>query len=245
MVAEGADIIDVGGESTRPGRGAGARGRGARAASCRSSSGWRRRARADLDRHLQGRRRARGDRSAARPSSTTSAACIRPGLAAAVGGDRRRAGPDAQPRQVAGDVPRGCLRRRDRRDRAELRGGDARRRSPPASAASRSSSIPGFGFAKRAEHTYAALADLDRLARPRSPDPVGTFAQVVPERGARRRPADGARLGHRRGRHRQHPLGAHIVRVHNVRGMVDVARVADRIRAGAGRRRHLHGPQRC
>ena len=29
-------------------------------------------------------------------------------------------------------------------------------------------------------------------------------------------------------------LGAHIVRVHNVRAMVDVVRVADRIRGGAG-----------
>ena len=29
-------------------------------------------------------------------------------------------------------------------------------------------------------------------------------------------------------------LGAHIVRVHNVPGMVDVVRVSDRIRGGAG-----------
>ena len=84
MVAEGADIIDVGGESTRPG-----------AEPVPAAEELRRvlpvieglaaAASARLDRHLQGGRRARGRRARRRRSSTTSAACAYdPALAAAV-----------------------------------------------------------------------------------------------------------------------------------------------------------------
>ena len=72
MVADGADILDIGGESTRPGAAPLPEDEelrrvlpvieGLRSAGHRSH----------LDRHLQGRRRRARDRSRARPSSTTS-----------------------------------------------------------------------------------------------------------------------------------------------------------------------------
>ena len=74
LVAEGADILDVGGESTRPGRSP-CPPRRSCGGCCRSSRGSRRRAarerRAGLDRHVQGAGRARGARMRARASSTT------------------------------------------------------------------------------------------------------------------------------------------------------------------------------
>ncbi len=89
---------------------------------------------------------------------------------------------------------------------------------------------PGFGFAKKAEHTYAALARLDAfsaLGRPILSGPSRKSFLKAP-------------LGERQPSERDWAtaaavtasvlLGAHIVRVHNVRAMADVARVADRIR---------------
>ena len=82
LLAEGAALVDIGGESTRPGaeavsarRGAAAGGAGARAA----------RGRPGLDRHLEGRGRAPGARARARCSSTTSPRCAAiPALAGVV-----------------------------------------------------------------------------------------------------------------------------------------------------------------
>ena len=95
---------------------------------------------------------------------------------------------------------------------------------------------PGLGFAKRAEHTYTALADFDRLAGLDRPILSGPSRKSFLTSGTGRAPADRAGLGHGGRRHRQHPQGAHIIRVHNVPAMRDVARVADRIGAGAGMR---------
>ena len=71
---EGADLLDVGGESTRPGRGAGRRRGGDRARRCRSSRRSPAHARG-VDRHDEGRA-SRAPRSPpARRTSTTSARC--------------------------------------------------------------------------------------------------------------------------------------------------------------------------
>lgn len=89
---------------------------------------------------------------------------------------------------------------------------------------------PGFGFAKRAEHTYAALARLDALAALDRPILAG------PSRKSFLRAAIGERApGEREWATAAAVtasvlLGAHIVRVHGVREMVDVVRVADRVR---------------
>ena len=93
---------------------------------------------------------------------------------------------------------------------------------------------PGLGFAKKAEHSYAALAALaeisDRLRRP-----------VLA--GASRKSFLTAATGDRAPDDREWAtaaavaasvlFGAHIVRVHGVAAMIDVVRVADRIRAAA------------
>jgi len=89
---------------------------------------------------------------------------------------------------------------------------------------------PGFGFAKRAEHSYEVLARLDVLAALDRPILSG------PSRKSFLRVA----LGDREPSAREWGTaaavtasvlhGAHIVRVHGVAAMADVVRVADRIR---------------
>lgn len=92
---------------------------------------------------------------------------------------------------------------------------------------------PGLGFAKRAEHSFAALAALDAL---RSIDrPILC--------GASRKSFLTAAIGKREPPDREWAtaaavtasvlLGAHIVRVHRLAEMVDVVRVADCIRQHA------------
>ena len=64
---------------------------------------------------------------------------------------------------------------------------------------------PGFGFAKRAEHTWESLAQIGPAGRARSSDTRRTVAQVVPDGGDRRPFARRARLGDGRGSHGQRP----------------------------------------
>jgi dihydropteroate synthase len=92
---------------------------------------------------------------------------------------------------------------------------------------------PGLGFAKRAEHSYEVLAKLDLLRSLDRPILCGPSrksflaAAIGKKLPAEREWATAAAvaasvLG-----------GAHIVRVHQIAEMVDVVRVADRIRAAA------------
>ena len=65
---------------------------------------------------------------------------------------------------------------------------------------------PGFGFAKRAEHTWESLAGLDRLAALDRPILVGPSRKsflTAASRRERRSPALRPRLGHGRGRDRE------------------------------------------
>lgn len=92
---------------------------------------------------------------------------------------------------------------------------------------------PGFGFAKRAGHSYLLLARLPELAALDLPllsgpsrksflkEPLGERLPAEREWGTAAA-VTASVLG-----------GAHIVRVHNVPAMVDVVRVADRIRTAA------------
>jgi dihydropteroate synthase len=88
---------------------------------------------------------------------------------------------------------------------------------------------PGLGFAKKAEHTWAAIAGLDRFAALGHPLLVGPSRKSYLQASIGERPASdrdwatagvvaACVLG-----------GAHIVRVHAVREMADVVRVVDRI----------------
>jgi dihydropteroate synthase len=90
---------------------------------------------------------------------------------------------------------------------------------------------PGIGFAKRAEHSYALLAHLEEVASLQRPILCGPsrksfLTKAIGERAPIEREWATAAaitacvLG-----------GAHIVRVHGVRAMLDVVRVADMIRA--------------
>jgi dihydropteroate synthase len=89
---------------------------------------------------------------------------------------------------------------------------------------------PGFGFAKRAEHSFEVLSRLPELAALDRPILSG------PSRKSFLKAALGERLppdrewGTAAAVAASVLLGAHIVRVHGVREMVDVVRVADRIR---------------
>ena len=90
---------------------------------------------------------------------------------------------------------------------------------------------PGLGFAKRPEHSYAALAALPAFAA------LGCPLVVGPSRKSFLSAAIGDRSPGERDMATAASvaaavlLGAHVVRVHNVPAMVDVVRVADAIRA--------------
>jgi dihydropteroate synthase len=93
---------------------------------------------------------------------------------------------------------------------------------------------PGLGFAKRAEHSYAAIAGLPALA-------AGLGRPILS--GPSRKSFLQAAIGERPPADRVWAtaaavtasvlFGAHILRVHDVRAMVDVVRAADRIREAA------------
>jgi dihydropteroate synthase len=90
---------------------------------------------------------------------------------------------------------------------------------------------PGLGFAKRAEHSFAALAGLERLAA------LGRPLLVGPSRKSFLSVASGAQPAAERDWSTAAAVtacvlgGAHIVRVHRVAEMAQVVRVADAIRA--------------
>jgi dihydropteroate synthase len=90
---------------------------------------------------------------------------------------------------------------------------------------------PGLGFAKRPEHSYAALAALPQFAALGCPLLVGPSrksflsAAIGEHDPGRRDMATAAAVT------AAVLLGVHIVRVHNVPAMIDAAKVADRIRA--------------
>ena len=92
---------------------------------------------------------------------------------------------------------------------------------------------PGLGFAKRAEHSFLALAGIERFAALGFPVVVGpsrksflTAAAGPLDPGARDWPTAAAVTAAVLG-------GAHVVRVHRVGDMVSVVRVADAIRRAA------------
>ena len=89
---------------------------------------------------------------------------------------------------------------------------------------------PGLGFAKRAEHTFAALAALGRLALLDRPMLVGPSRKSFLSGDGDGGPAD-REWGTAAAVTAAVLDGVHIVRVHRIREMVQVVRVADRIRA--------------
>ena len=92
---------------------------------------------------------------------------------------------------------------------------------------------PGLGFAKRAEHTYAALAALGRLRPLDCPVLVGPSRKSFLSAEGDSAPDD-REWGTAAAVTAAVLEGVHIVRVHRVREMVQVVRVADRILAARG-----------
>jgi dihydropteroate synthase len=89
---------------------------------------------------------------------------------------------------------------------------------------------PGIGFAKRPEHSYQALAHLDALARLDRPILSGPSRKSFLKAAIGDKPPDEREWGTAAAVAASVLLGAHIVRVHGVPQMVDVIRVIDRIR---------------
>jgi len=91
---------------------------------------------------------------------------------------------------------------------------------------------PGLGFAKRAAHSYEALAHLDAIAALDRPVLCGPSRKSFLKDAIGDKEPAGREWGTAAAVAASVLLGAHIVRVHGVREMVDVVRVADRIAAG-------------
>jgi dihydropteroate synthase len=92
---------------------------------------------------------------------------------------------------------------------------------------------PGFGFAKRAEHSYKALAQLDRFAQLDRPILSGPSRKSFLKHAIGDQPPAEREWATAAAVSASVILGAHIVRVHGVRAMVDVVRVADQLRASS------------
>lgn len=90
---------------------------------------------------------------------------------------------------------------------------------------------PGIGFAKRAPHSYAVLARLDELRPLDRPILSGPSRKSFLNAALGERGCDEREWGTAAAVAASVLFGAHIVRVHDVAHMVDVARVADRIAA--------------
>jgi len=90
---------------------------------------------------------------------------------------------------------------------------------------------PGLGFAKRPEHSFEALAALPDFAALGRPLLVGPSRKSFLSAAIGDRAPEGRDAATAASVAAAVLLGAHIVRVHNVPDMVDVVRVADAIRA--------------
>jgi dihydropteroate synthase len=89
---------------------------------------------------------------------------------------------------------------------------------------------PGFGFAKKAEHSLAVLAGLDALQALDRPILSGPSRKSFLQAALGERSAPEREWGTAAAVAASIFLGAHIVRVHGVKAMADVARVSDLIR---------------
>lgn len=90
---------------------------------------------------------------------------------------------------------------------------------------------PGLGFAKRADHSYAALANLPRLTALDRPILSGPSRKSFLKEAVGEVPPAERDWGTAAAVAASVLLGAHIVRVHAVREMAQVVRVIDRLRS--------------
>jgi dihydropteroate synthase len=88
---------------------------------------------------------------------------------------------------------------------------------------------PGLGFAKRAAHSYKVLAHLDAIAALDRPILCGPSRKSFLKEAIGDKEPSGREWGTAAAVTACVLLGSHIVRVHGVREMIDVVRVADRV----------------
>jgi dihydropteroate synthase len=93
---------------------------------------------------------------------------------------------------------------------------------------------PGIGFAKKAEHSFEALARIDAFSALDRPILSGPSRKSFLKAALGERTAEAREWGTAAAVTASVLLGAHIVRVHGVREMVDVVRTADLIRDARG-----------
>jgi dihydropteroate synthase len=93
---------------------------------------------------------------------------------------------------------------------------------------------PGLGFAKQARHSYEALASLERLTGLHRPLLSGPSRKSFLKAALGDVPASSREWGTAAAVTASVLFGAHIVRVHGVREMVQVVRVADCVLAAMG-----------
>lgn len=94
---------------------------------------------------------------------------------------------------------------------------------------------PGLGFAKESRHTFSALANLPDLAGLGLPTLVGPSRKSFLKDALGAVPPEEREWGTAAAVTTAVLLGAHIVRVHGVREMSQVVRVADKLRASTTR----------
>lgn len=228
MVAEGADILDIGGESTRPG-----------ADPLPVDDELARvlpvikgvRARVSVPISIDTYKAVVAERAldlGATIVNDISAFVYEPALADVVGrrgaaailmhnrGRSRTMYAEATYDDVAGEVARELADRAD----AALAAGVARERIIL---------DPGLGFAKRAEHSLAALAGLHRIAALGFPVLSGPSRKSFLTAALGEMPPSNRLWGTAAAVAASVLCGAHIVRVHDVAEMVQVVRVADAI----------------
>jgi dihydropteroate synthase len=92
---------------------------------------------------------------------------------------------------------------------------------------------PGYGFAKKAEHSFEMLARLDALTALDRPILSGPSRKSFLKAALGEREPSAREWGTAAAVTASVLYGAHIVRVHGVAAMTDVVRVADRIRAAS------------
>jgi len=236
MVADGADILDIGGESTRPG-----------ASPLDVEEEWRRvgpvleglQGRVDVPVSIDTYKAEIARRAIAAGASIVndiSAFAYEPGLASVVADrgvlailmhNRGRSAAmyaHATYRDVVAEV------------RAEL---EERVRVAVAAGLPRHRILldPGFGFAKKPSDTFDALAGLPDLATLGCPLVSGPSRKSFLTAALGDRSPEGRIWGTAAAVAASIWCGAHIVRVHDVAAMVDVARVTDAIVQAAERRR--------
>jgi dihydropteroate synthase len=233
MEAEGADIVDIGGESTRPGaEPLTAEEELARVEPVLRGLAGRLRVPLSIDTYKAAVAEVALDLGAA-ILNDISALSYDPALAPLVA--RRRAAvilmhTRGRPREmyrdaVYADVMREVCQELDARRSAALAAGI----SPD-----RVILDPGIGFAKRAGHSSMLVARLHDLAALKHPLLVGPSRKSFLTRALGERPVGEREYGTAAAVAACVLAGAHLVRVHGVKQMVDVVRVADMLRRDAG-----------